>query len=75
MWNRCLVVALLLLSGWSAAAATGGADEVRLVLQIRPRVVHRPVAPTGIASTLAAYLGFKAPSGALGDVLVEVLGD
>ncbi len=42
---------------------------------IRPGVVHRPVAPTGIASTLAAYLGFKAPSGALGDVLVEVLGD
>jgi predicted AlkP superfamily pyrophosphatase or phosphodiesterase len=40
---------------------------------IRPRVVHRPVAPTGVASTLAAYLGFKAPSGALGDVLVEVL--
>jgi len=42
---------------------------------IRPGVVHRPVAPTGVASTLAAYLGFKAPSGALGDVLVEVLGD
>ncbi len=42
---------------------------------IRPQVVHRPVAPTGIASTLAAYLGFKAPSGAVGDVLVEVLGD
>ena len=40
---------------------------------IRPRVVHRPVAPTGIASTLSAYLGFKAPSGALGDVLVEIL--
>jgi hypothetical protein len=42
---------------------------------IRPQVVHRLVAPTGVASTLAAYLGFKAPSGALGDVLVEVLGD
>ncbi len=42
---------------------------------IRPGVVHRPVAPTAIASTLAAYLGLKAPSGAVGDVLVEVLGD
>jgi hypothetical protein len=42
---------------------------------IRPRVVHRAVAPTGVASTLAAYLGLKAPSGALGDVLVEVLGE
>ena len=41
---------------------------------IRPQVIHRPVAPTGIASTLAAYLGLKAPSGALGDVLVEALG-
>ena len=40
---------------------------------IRPQVVHRSVAPTGVASTLAAYLGFKAPSGALGDVLEEVL--
>ena len=39
------------------------------------RVVHRPVAPTEIAGTLAAYLGFKAPSGASGDVLVEVLRD
>jgi hypothetical protein len=37
--------------------------------------VHRPVAPTAIASTLAAYLGIKAPSGAHGDVLEEVLGD
>ena len=34
-----------------------------------------PVAPTGIASTLAAYLGMKPPSGELGDVLAEVLGD
>jgi len=42
---------------------------------IRARVIHRPVAPTGVASTLAAYLGFKAPSGALGDLLVEVLED
>jgi hypothetical protein len=42
---------------------------------IRPQVVHRPVAPTAIASTLAAYLGIKAPSGAHGDVLEEVLGD
>ncbi len=42
---------------------------------IEPQVVHRPVAPTGIASTLSAYLGLKSPSGALDDVLVEVLGD
>lgn len=42
---------------------------------IQPRAVHRAVAPTAIAGTLAAYLGIKAPSGAHGDVLVEVLGD
>ena len=42
---------------------------------IRSQVVHRRVAPTGVASTLSAYLGLKAPSGALGDVLVEVLGE
>ncbi len=42
---------------------------------IEPRVVHRQVSPTGIASTLAAYLGLKAPSGAVGDVLVEVVED
>ncbi|MDH3744351.1 MAG: alkaline phosphatase family protein [Acidobacteriota bacterium] len=42
---------------------------------IRPRVVHRKVAPTAIAGTLAAYLGIKAPSGAHGDLLVEVLED
>lgn len=40
---------------------------------IRPRVVHRPVAPTAIAGTLAAYLGIKPPSGAVGEVLVEIL--
>ena len=34
MWNRCLVVAFLLSSGWAAVAETGSADEVRLVLQI-----------------------------------------
>ena len=42
---------------------------------VESQVIHRPVAPTGIASTLAAYLGFKKPSGAVGDVLVEVLGE
>ena len=44
-------------------------------MKASPQVVHRPVAPNGVASTLAAYLGFKPPSRALGDVLVEVLGD
>ena len=42
---------------------------------VESQVIHRSVAPTGIASTLAAYLGFKKPSGAVGDVLVEVLRD
>ena len=42
---------------------------------IAHQTVHRSVAPTAIAGTLAAFLGFKAPSGAVGDVLVEVLGD
>ena len=36
-------------------------------------VIHRRVAPTAIATTLAAYLGLKAPSGAVGDLLQEVL--
>jgi predicted AlkP superfamily pyrophosphatase or phosphodiesterase len=40
---------------------------------VRSQVVYRPVAPTAIASTLSAYLGFKAPSGAEGDLLLEVL--
>ena len=34
MWNRCIVVACLLPSPCVAAAETGSADEVRLVLQI-----------------------------------------
>ena len=42
---------------------------------IESQVIYRSVAPTEIAGTLAAYLGFKKPSGAVGDVLVEVLGD
>ena len=40
---------------------------------IRAQQVHRRVAPTAIASTLATYLGFKPPSGAVGDLLIEVL--
>jgi predicted AlkP superfamily pyrophosphatase or phosphodiesterase len=42
---------------------------------IRAQTSHRSVEPTAIASTLAAYFGFKPPSGAQGDVLVEVLED
>ena len=37
------------------------------------RVIGRRVAPTDIASTLAAYLGVKYPSGSVGTVLGEVL--
>ncbi len=42
---------------------------------IEPQVIHRSVGPAEIAGTLAAYLGFKKPSGAFGDVLVEVFED
>lgn len=42
---------------------------------IAPQKIHRLVEPTTIASTLAAFLGFKPPSGAAGDVLEEVLSD
>ena len=35
--------------------------------------IGRRVAPTDIAATLAAYIGFKAPSGSVGSVLTEVL--
>ena len=35
--------------------------------------IARRVAPTDIAATLAAYIGFKAPSGSVGSVLTEVL--
>jgi predicted AlkP superfamily pyrophosphatase or phosphodiesterase len=38
-------------------------------------MVHRRVAPTGIAPTIAAFLGFKAPSGALGEPFLELLGE
>jgi len=41
--------------------------------QVPARVVARPVAPTDIAGTLAAYIGVKPPSGAIGVVLEEVL--
>ena len=40
---------------------------------IAPRVVHRPVRPNDIASTLAAIAGTRVPSGSAGDPLVEVL--
>ncbi|MCB1773058.1 MAG: alkaline phosphatase family protein [Gammaproteobacteria bacterium] len=40
---------------------------------IEGRRVDRPVTPYDIAPTLAAYLGIKPPSGAVGQVLVEVM--
>ncbi|MCZ6515346.1 MAG: alkaline phosphatase family protein [Acidobacteria bacterium] len=40
---------------------------------IRPRTIHRPVAPADIAATLASYLGIKPPSGSVGAPLLEVL--
>jgi predicted AlkP superfamily pyrophosphatase or phosphodiesterase len=42
---------------------------------LEPRVVSRPVTPYDIAPTLAAYLGIKAPSSAIGIPLLEVLGE
>ena len=40
---------------------------------LNPMKVDRPVTPYDIASTLAAYLGTKPPSGAIGNPLSEVL--
>ena len=40
--------------------------------QVPARIVARPVAPTDIAPTLAAYLGVKSPSGSVGSILTEV---
>ena len=42
---------------------------------LTPRKVTRPVTPYDVAPTLAAYLGIKPPSGAIGDPLPEILGD
>ncbi len=42
---------------------------------LRHAKVVRPVSPYDIAPTLAAYLGIKPPSGAVGAPLVEVLSD
>jgi predicted AlkP superfamily pyrophosphatase or phosphodiesterase len=41
---------------------------------LKPRRVHRAVTPYDIAPTLSAYLQVKAPSGAFGEPLEEVLG-
>lgn len=40
---------------------------------IRPQVVNREITPYDIAPTLSGFLGVKPPSGAIGQVLVEVL--
>jgi len=37
------------------------------------QIIGRRVSPTDIATTLAAYLGVKPPSGSVGSVLTEVL--
>jgi len=42
---------------------------------LKPGVVSRAVTPYDIAPTLAAYLGVKPPSAAIGNPLVEVLGN
>jgi len=42
---------------------------------LQPRTLSRPVTPYDIAPTLAAWLGVKPPSGAIGTPLPEVLGN
>jgi len=42
---------------------------------LKARTVSRPVTPYDVAPTLANYLGVKPPSGAIGNPLVEVVGD
>jgi len=42
---------------------------------LKPQAVSRPVTPYDIAPTLAAYLGVKPPSAAIGMPLSEVMGD
>ena len=41
---------------------------------IRPGKISRPVTPYDVAPTLAAFLGIKPPSAAIGSPLPEVLG-
>jgi len=40
-----------------------------------PRSVSRPITPYDIAPTLADFLGLKPPSGAVGNPLIEIMGD
>lgn len=42
---------------------------------LKPESVSRPVTPYDIAPTLAARLGIKPPSAAIGNPLPEILGD
>jgi len=42
---------------------------------LKPATVSRAVTPYDVAPTLANYLGVKPPSGAIGNTLVEVVGD
>jgi predicted AlkP superfamily pyrophosphatase or phosphodiesterase len=42
---------------------------------LKPQQVSREITPYDIAPTLAAYLGTKPPSAAVGSPLAEVLGD
>ncbi|MGB5640766.1 MAG: hypothetical protein WBM63_16765, partial [Sedimenticolaceae bacterium] len=42
---------------------------------LKPQAVSRLVTPYDIAPTLAAYLGVKPPSAAIGMPLSEVMGD
>ena len=42
---------------------------------LKPRTVSRPITPYDVATTLANYLGVKPPSGAIGNPLIEVVGD
>jgi len=41
---------------------------------LQPKSISRMITPYDIAPTLAAYLGVKPPSGAIGNPLQEVLG-
>lgn len=43
-----------------------------MAVPVPARVISRRVSPTDIAGTLAAYIGVKPPSGAIGVVLEEV---
>ena len=42
---------------------------------LKAQTVSRPVTPYDVAPTLADFLGVKPPSGAIGNPLVEVMGD